>query len=223
VEPDSQDLRGVSADHLGGGPAGYAPRAFIPERDAPFEVRHDDGVVGLVEEVRLLAYALLGRVALEALPPVAQGAVDRGDQALHPVLDEVILRAGLEGLDCALLADRPGEEDEGGPGNLLLDDLEGIQPGEGAEGEIGEHQVVGIPLDERRKLLAVRDQVDLAARPLLGEQQANKLRVVGIVLDVQDPHGWIGRRPKGGKGVLLFGWEGGFGALTRDGSSGEAR
>jgi hypothetical protein len=42
----------------------------------------------------------------------SQRALDRGDEPLHAVLDDVVLRAGAQGLDGAVLPYRPREEDE---------------------------------------------------------------------------------------------------------------
>ena len=64
-------------------------------------------------------------------------------QPLELVLEHVIGRAALERLDGDLLAERPGDEDEGCRGSEFARDVEGVQAVEGRQEIIGQDQIPG--------------------------------------------------------------------------------
>ena len=153
------------------------------------ERRHPDKIGRALQQHRKARRCLLRGSAVFAFLALAPGAPDRGNEALHPILEDVVLRARLQRLNGAVLTDGAGEENEGRRREPLPDNRECVKARERAEGEIRENDVeVRILKALRECLLGPRD-LDRAVGPLLRQQGLHKLSVLATVLDVQDLHG----------------------------------
>jgi len=157
-------------------PAAEPLRPVVPEGDAAVQAGDNDRVAGLVDVFGLFAEGGLGPAADPALAPLAQRPLDGGGQALHPVLEHIVGGTGLHRLDGEVLADGAGEEDEGGVGQLRVRELQGLEPAEARQLEVGKDEVVpAVP----QSLMIARppaDHRDGAVRPFRGEQRADQFR-----------------------------------------------
>src|SRR5215204_1732180 len=113
-------IAGAGADDLFPGPPVGALRPLIPIDDAVLQVADDDGLPRLVEERRLLVYALLGALALgdvvtdgDVLVWLALGVEEGDDGRVHPVERAVLgAVANLPAPDAAGGDSRPEFADE---------------------------------------------------------------------------------------------------------------
>ena len=93
-------------------PSVMAFRAGIPKSDAALGVDGANRFARFIQKLRLLVGFGFGPAPRRLALDLHQGGLDRGDQPLRPILDDVIRSAGFDGLDRALLADRSRNVDK---------------------------------------------------------------------------------------------------------------
>ena len=123
-----------------------------------------------------------------ALMALAQGPLHRGREPLHAVLEHVIVSAGMERLDRAVLADVAGNENERDFGPDFPRDLQRLGAVELAEGKIRQDKVEVSATDFLTERLARGDEGDFGLGPLLPEEQTHEFGIAGIVFQVENSH-----------------------------------
>src|SRR5690606_17337491 len=128
-----------------------------------------------------------GALALGLGARLAQRALHRRRQACAAVLEDVVAGAFAQGRHRHVLADGPGYEDEGHLRRMLAHDLQGIVPGKPGHAEVGQHDVRFEPGQRLAQALLVLDPEVLGVEVRVLELEADQLRILGRVLDEEDP------------------------------------
>ena len=130
---------------------------------------------------------------------VGAPALDRvADRARQPLpvdlaLDQVVLRAGGDGLDAAPLVVEPGEHEHRQVGAVGLEPVQRREPVRVGQVEVQQHAVDLVELLAPRLRERLRAH-DLDERAADGEQLLDEQRVAVVVLDEQDANRRRGRR-----------------------------
>ena len=169
-----------------------------PLRDTDLQL-----IVGPAQPLLALAERLLRQPPLGAILRLAQGAPDRRHEPLEPLLEDVVDRAGLEGLDRLLLADGAGDEQERDLRADLPGDLQGRHAVERGQRVVRQDQIRprAVQGPAANALLGVH-QADLAGQAALGQPGRDQLGIQGVVLQVEDPQDPVRRRTSSGKSRL---------------------
>jgi hypothetical protein len=179
-----------AADDLRLAIAEEALRAAIEERDALARVDRDDRVLGGLDdalEARLGdARRLFGVLAPGALFGFAQCPPCRRRQSCQTFLEDVVGRPQLDRLDCHLLAERAGHEDERHVRTRLPGDAQGGQPVEAGQRVVGEDQVNPAPFERRAKRGFGVDPRQPSDEAFARERRLDELGVARLVLETQD-------------------------------------
>src|SRR5262249_15950503 len=108
------------------------------------------------------------------------------DDARQALLQHVVGRADLDGVDRSLFTESARDEDEWHLGALFNGELERREAVEGRQRKVGENEVEGTALERRGDRLARLDARNLAGDAARLEHALDELGVPGVVLEVQD-------------------------------------
>ena len=149
---------------------------------------------------QLLAHAV-GLAALDGVEDRAPEAV-----AVDAALDEVVLRAGGDRLDAALVVAVAGEDEMGDVRRRLAQALERVQAARVGQPEVEQDAVEGLRAQEVEALVERLRAAYLHRRGLLAQQLGDQEGVAVVILDQQHANGvargqacvrWSGRGRRG--------------------------
>ena len=128
---------------------------------------------------------------------LAEGADDDPRQPVEPLLGDVVGRPILQRLDGDILAERPGDEDEGNRRAVRPRDGEGAQAVEGRQDVVGQDQVMVAAAHPGHERFAGHDPVEPVGPADAVEDDREQLRVEVAVFEEQDAQRRLGAVGKG--------------------------
>ena len=120
-------------------------------------------------------------------PRLAQGPLHRHRQARTAVLEDVVAGALAQSRHRHVLADRAGDEDEGDGVGMLADDGQGLVPGEPRHAQVRKHDVGSEGLQRPAQPGRVLHPHEIGVEVRVLQLELDQLRVLGRILDEQDP------------------------------------
>jgi hypothetical protein len=168
------------------GPAGHGLGRDIQERDVAGHVRADDAVANATErDLRPLLLEEQGLLHALALDRVAQGPHQAA--CIELALDEIVLRALVEGLHGERVVLGTGEHHQRGPGCRRVRATDRIDPTLVGQAEVEHDQIDRVMGEVRFRITHALDmrQLDVVGR-LFAEHLAHQASVSGTVFDQEN-------------------------------------